>query len=125
MLAHIVAVVVLAAFTWPVLGGSRAWQAPLRHKVQLGRRRRTRQRIRTCTTSAPRCCGVMTAQRSTPTPSRPGATSRAYRAPYEDSIPGIEGDAYVLPNDKKSSRFTEFIKGFSSKRNKYCENPSR
>ncbi|KAF3002843.1 hypothetical protein E8E14_007705 [Neopestalotiopsis sp. 37M] len=38
MLVHVVAVA-LAAFTWPVLGGSRAWESPLRHELQLDRRR--------------------------------------------------------------------------------------
>ncbi|KAF7531584.1 hypothetical protein G7054_g8747 [Neopestalotiopsis clavispora] len=38
MLVHVVSIA-LAAFTWPVLGGSRAWESPLRHELQLDRRR--------------------------------------------------------------------------------------
>ncbi|WYZ42084.1 hypothetical protein EsH8_V_000979 [Colletotrichum jinshuiense] len=45
------------------------------------------------------------------------------KALYENAIPGTEAEAYVLPNDKKSSRFTDFIKDFSFKKNKECANP--
>ncbi|KAL8294393.1 hypothetical protein RB601_001775 [Gaeumannomyces tritici] len=38
---------------------------------------------------------------------------------------GTQADAYVLPNNKKSSRFTDFIKDFMRKKNRQCGNPGR
>ncbi|KZL80227.1 hypothetical protein CI238_06531 [Colletotrichum incanum] len=46
------------------------------------------------------------------------------KALYENSMPGEQGKTYVLPNDKKSSRFGSFIKDFSLKKKKNCPNPN-